>query len=394
MVIASMSQDSLDGSKRKRKSCAAAMSATELIEAMDHGAQTVGPTFFMMGNYSQLTFKQVPCVPSLVRMAPLLNILFTLAPNGVLNYLMLQRALEALVSKWPRINPGGAPPLQWAALEAQGIRVAMAHCRGLVQVPRRLEQRLRMSTREDAFALREMLALYKPPAGNVWDAEVGSPTDMPLKRPRTLRTVATDELDFNLSPGKHSTTKTQASNTSTSSNSSTLPPALFIGSTASSQRPLDPLLLLEALMADPANPASKACRKKPAAQEAQPQQQEDSGGDAGEEDPEEEEAEEDPEEEDEEEQEDEEEEDPEEEEEEATVEPQVPARHLRITKATGRSYITEQDLEGKWRLVVEINQNQSMDHLDLIERIAQAMRRDPQMDKTCALRMRKELVGV
>ena len=68
-------------------------------------------------------------------------------------------------------------------------------------------------------------------------------------------------------------------------------------------------------------------------------------------------------------------------------------RALRITHATGRTYVTEKDTTGKWRLVVEVTERMTENHSQVIDTISKAMMNDMNMSKADAIDMRNDILG-
>ena len=76
-------------------------------------------------------------------MFDLLQLMFTLAPSGIINYHLLEAVFERLGRKWPDLNGTTKPLKVWVGAMSQSVRIAMAHLRKLAQQPRRFEQRTR-----------------------------------------------------------------------------------------------------------------------------------------------------------------------------------------------------------------------------------------------------------
>ena len=80
----------------------------------------------------------------------LLQLMFTLAPSGILNCHLLEAVFERLGRKWPDFTGTTRPLKVWAGAMSQSVKIAMAHLRKLAQQPRRFEQMTRgMSKEED-----------------------------------------------------------------------------------------------------------------------------------------------------------------------------------------------------------------------------------------------------
>ena len=65
---------------------------------------------------------------------------------------------------------------------------------------------------------------------------------------------------------------------------------------------------------------------------------------------------------------------------------------LRVTKANKRTYITEKLDDGKWHLVVEVSENMSGQHAQIIETIKRAIEEE-NLDKKGALKLRAQILG-
>jgi hypothetical protein len=74
---------------------------------------------------------------SVMSMLQLLKMMFTRAPEGIVNYTKLCSVLEWLVGKWPELNSTSKAADQWAAALAQGIRCTRGHCRLMVERPKK-----------------------------------------------------------------------------------------------------------------------------------------------------------------------------------------------------------------------------------------------------------------
>ena len=68
------------------------------------------------------------------------------------------------------------------------------------------------------------------------------------------------------------------------------------------------------------------------------------------------------------------------------------SRMLRVTKANKRTYITEKLDDGKWHLVVEVSENMSGQHAQIIETIKRAIEEE-NLDKKGALKLRAQILG-
>ena len=70
---------------------------------------------------------------------------------------------------------------------------------------------------------------------------------------------------------------------------------------------------------------------------------------------------------------------------------QTNKRIFKVTKAKGRTYLQEKDDLGTWRLIVEVTEKKTMNHVNVVEAIAAAMTKDNNMSKAAALAMRTEI---
>jgi len=372
-----------------------------LEEYVDMCVQS-GCKAFAVGKYVSLKMNGTADAPSLVVMAPVLKALFGEAPVGIVNRETLKAALLNLLAKKPFIYTGKQAKDDWADVLANSLRVAMAHCRLMKLITGRFEQRTKGLSGEDKKILLEVLAMYKPEAGSgIEDTqgqdsqEAQEATEVPT---RVLKKVATDDLDFESMTqglGEHELAKGQ------------------VRRPKKKQKTVNMAkLLVDALSADPVDPRLKqVIKKKPAscvAKVATTRTTDDEEPELPEEEEEEEEGDgfnEEGEEENEEgfEGEEEEEEDTGLDEEEAEEEPQEPegtvedrgiatSRMLRVTKANKRTYITEKLDDDKWHLVVEVSENMSGQHAQIIETIKRAIEEE-NLDKKGALKLRAQILG-
>ena len=118
---------------------------------------------FPIGSYVHIRSAHAACMQSVMSMVQLLKMMFTRAPEGIVNYTKLCSVLEWLVGKWPELNSTSKAADQWAAALAQGIRCAMGHCRLMVQQPKKFEQRAIFLSCEEKDKLKDLLALYRQP---------------------------------------------------------------------------------------------------------------------------------------------------------------------------------------------------------------------------------------
>ena len=224
---------------------------------------------FPIGSYVHIRSAHAACMQSVMSMLQLLKMMFSRAPEGIVNYTKLCSVLEWLLGKWPELNSTGKAPDQWAAALAQGIRCAMGHCRLMVQQPKKFEQRARFMSCEEKDKLKELLALYKQPTpGEVFvDSQ---DTEDSGRIVRELRKVDTDDLDFSWPHGTGGSPPKKKANVQQV-------PMQKEGSveeqaTAQVQlaRHITASCLIEALSADPVNPALKqALQKKNSRRSAQ-----------------------------------------------------------------------------------------------------------------------------
>ena len=81
------------------------------------------------------------CPTSLLYMIDLLQLMFTLAPSGIVNYHLLQAVFQRLGRKWPDLNGTTKPLKVWAGAMSQSVTIAMANLRQLAQQTNMFEQR-------------------------------------------------------------------------------------------------------------------------------------------------------------------------------------------------------------------------------------------------------------
>ena len=135
----------------------------------------------------------------------------------------------------------------------------MGHCRLMVQQPKKFEQRAIFLSCEEKAKLKELLALYRQP--KLGQAFVDSQdTEDSGRTVRRLRKVDTDDLDFSWpngsggSPPKKKANAQQVPREATAQRQATAQAQLTRHIAAS--------CLIEALSADPVNPALKQTRLK------------------------------------------------------------------------------------------------------------------------------------
>jgi len=177
-----------------------------VVEAYVETCLCTGDKPFQLGEYAKLKMNSSADAKSLVTMAPLLKDLFHWAhPTGVVNSTPLKAALLAVVFKKPFVYSGGSAKDDWADFVSNALRVAMAHCRLMKNVPNRFAQRCSGLTEEERQILADVLAECKPElameagdsqamgSSDAGDSQVAEEAEPP---PRTLKRVATDDLDF------------------------------------------------------------------------------------------------------------------------------------------------------------------------------------------------------
>ena len=108
-----------------------------------------GAVVFGFCSYATMTLGHSECPKSLLGMLGLLQLMFTLAPSGIVNYHLLEAVFQRLGRKWPDLNGTTKPLKVWAGAMSQSVRIAMAHLRKLAQQPRRFEQRARGMSKEE-----------------------------------------------------------------------------------------------------------------------------------------------------------------------------------------------------------------------------------------------------
>ena len=108
-----------------------------------------GAVVFGCGSYASLNLTHSACPKSLLCMLDLLQLMFTLAPSGILNYHLLEAMFERLGRKWPDLNDTTKPLKVWAGAMSLSVRIAMAHLRKLAQQPRKFEQRTKGMSKDE-----------------------------------------------------------------------------------------------------------------------------------------------------------------------------------------------------------------------------------------------------
>ena len=83
----------------------------------------------VFGSYATSKLAHSACPKSLLRMFDLLQLMFTLAPSGIVNYHLLEAAFERLGRKWPDLTGTTKPMKVWAGVMSQSVMIAMAHLR-------------------------------------------------------------------------------------------------------------------------------------------------------------------------------------------------------------------------------------------------------------------------
>ena len=88
-----------------------------------------GVVVFGFGSYATIELAHSECPTSLLCMLDLLQLMFTLAPSGILNYHSLEAVFERLGRKWPDLKGTSKPLKAWVGAMSQSVRIAMAHFR-------------------------------------------------------------------------------------------------------------------------------------------------------------------------------------------------------------------------------------------------------------------------
>ena len=163
----------------------------------DHVQECIacGIAAFPIGSYVHTRSAHAGRMQSVMSMVQLLKMMFTRAPEGIVNYTKLCSVLELLVGKWPELNSTSKAADQWAAALAQGIRCAMGHCRLMAQQPKKFGQRARFLRCDEKDKLKELLALYKRPKPGEKFVD-SQDTEDSERRVRQLRKVDADDLGF------------------------------------------------------------------------------------------------------------------------------------------------------------------------------------------------------
>ena len=132
------------GGKRARPSSDASVEVEAIHQSLLEyvkGCRAVTAVPFALGNYSSIGMASSACCKSLVVMIPLLTLMFKLVPTGLLAHCALSQALLMLAMQEPTVNTGTKSVQDWSQFMSAKIRVALAHCRKLVQIPQRFAQR-------------------------------------------------------------------------------------------------------------------------------------------------------------------------------------------------------------------------------------------------------------
>ena len=72
-----------------------------------------GAMVFGFGSYATIKLTHSACPKSLLCMLDLLELMFTLAPSGILNDHLLEAVFEKLGRKWPDLNGTTKPLKVW-----------------------------------------------------------------------------------------------------------------------------------------------------------------------------------------------------------------------------------------------------------------------------------------
>ena len=140
---------------------------TQVLRKHVEDSMLKGQVPFPIGSYATARMGQAACCLSLLALGSLLTALFKEAPQGIVSHCKLVAVLLTMVGQWPQLNQGQRNNVKWAAFMAQAIRVAMAHCRKLVQQPRKFEQRTRGLSMAPKAQLKDILELYEQPTGSL-----------------------------------------------------------------------------------------------------------------------------------------------------------------------------------------------------------------------------------
>jgi len=168
-------------------------SLAQVMEEYVASQMAKGEVVFALGSYATLKLGHSACPRSMLGMIVLLKLMFKLAPTGIVNYTGMELVFERLGRKWPGLNGTSKSLKTWAGAMSQSLRIAMAHVRKLAQQPKRFDQRTKGLTPEEKQALKELLAMYKKSEGSFVDKFESQDLE---DRPRRLRKVDTDEMDF------------------------------------------------------------------------------------------------------------------------------------------------------------------------------------------------------
>ena len=84
---------------------------------------------FGIGSFATIKLGHSACPKSWLCILYLLQLMFTLAPSGILNYHLLEAVFERFGRKWPDLNGTTKPVKVWAGAVSQSVMIAMAHVR-------------------------------------------------------------------------------------------------------------------------------------------------------------------------------------------------------------------------------------------------------------------------
>ena len=119
------------GNKGRRPSCKllAYDSLGHCVEEYVAKRLAKGAVVFGLGSYATIKLTHSACPKSLLCMLYLLQLMFTLAPSGILNYHLLEAMFERLGRQWPDLNDTTKALKVWAGAMPQSVRIAMVHLR-------------------------------------------------------------------------------------------------------------------------------------------------------------------------------------------------------------------------------------------------------------------------
>jgi hypothetical protein len=367
---------------------------TVLLAYVDQCIAT-GEQPFKLGSYATLSVNNAVCFTSILAMETLLKVLLATAPGAVLNAVKIEKALFSLIGKKPMLLGKTRSASQWAEFVGRQIKVVLAHMRQLKRGHRKVMKRARTLPTQELHKLEELVEMVMDEEGEgdtdgcgteleSQDPHCDSEPPEP-KKTRVLRAVATEELDFRVEL-EQPVAKEQCvdMNKSTTSSSSSLTPSLLIKALMAepvsakvktkakvllTPKPLDnsgvtkvkakigkTKKVLKTLKLKKQSRVAKNINGGEDNEDKGPGKDQNTEQEVG-----------------------------------SKEKTQTNKRIFKVTKAKGRTYLQEKDDLGTWRLIVEVTEKKTMNHVNVVEAIAAAMTKDNNMSKAAALAMRTEI---